>query len=581
MATPILLELDLSRGLLDSPPEQPLAAWRARDTPVLSRAVRRLREAARSSSVGGLVALLGEGGLSHAQAEELGAAVEAFGDAGKPTVCFATAYGENSNGTAAYLLASHFDQVWVQPSGGVGLLGVALTGQFAREALDRLGLEPQVRARHEYKNAPDTALRSSMSQAQRESYQRLADSLVEQLCATVARRRDLEPDAVRSAVEQAPLTAADAQRLGLVDHLGYRDQAYAAVREAIGGSADTAVELRYLHRWSPPTAQQVGAQLRRELPRRVARTLVRAGGRRRPSTVAVVGVEGGIVTGRGGGSPLGGANVGSDRVCSALRQAGADDDVAAVVLRVVSPGGSYTASDAVHREVGRLTAAGTPVVASMGSVAASGGYFVAMGADEVLALPGTLTGSIGVFAGKLVLTRALESVGVRSETVQTGPQAAMWSSLHRFDDAQLARLDAWLDEVYADFVAKAAAGRGMDADALEPLARGRVWTGADALEHGLVDRLGGLEEAVSRAAALAGRAREDVRAVRYPDVPPLARLVPATSSESPHASLRLSLPGDGLAGIAELAASPERLLAELAAATGLSAGLTGGALRAY
>lgn len=575
--TPVLLELDLTHGLLDAPPADPLAAFRARHTPVLSTLVERLGEAAKRPEVGGLVAHLPAVPITDAQVEELGAAIEAFGAAGKPTACWTEAFGEGGNGTTAYHLAVHFDQIWVQPSGGLALVGYAAQGTFARDLLQRFELEADIRQRHEYKNSPDLFLRSAMSEPHREAYQRITESMVEQVVATIARRRGLDEAAVRDAIAHAPLTPTDALDRGLVDHVGYRDEAYAALRRAIAGPAhdDTpleelpAIEQRFLHRWGRPKQEVLRERIEQELARRGSR-LVR---RSKPATVAVVPVEGGIVNGTSGGGPLQGPMAGSDTVCAALRRARQDDDVAAIIVRVVSPGGSYTASDAVHREVLLAREAGKTVIASMGSVAASGGYFVSMAADRILALPTTLTGSIGVFGGKFITGAALSKQGVHRELVQTGDQAAMWSPARPFTAAEVEQLDRWLDDVYADFTGKAAAGRGMEIEELEPLARGRVWTGADALERGLVDELGGLERAVDLAADLTGRRRDALTVKRYPDVPPLARLMPANHSDAPNASLAApALPGDSAAAMlsALRTGGPERLLAELATAVGVA-----------
>ncbi len=597
-STPVLLELDLAHGLLETPPGDPIAAFRARNTPVLGDVIAKLRDAAQSDAVAGLVAHAGAHTLTHAQVEELGAAVEAFSASGKPTVCWAEAFGETGNGTLDYHLAAHFDEIWVQPSGGVALVGVATGGMFLRGALDKLGLEPQIHARHEFKNAPDSLLRDRMGGPQREAMQRLTDSLTEHVVSTVARRRAVTEEEVREAISTAPLTSTQAIDRRLVDHLGYRDQVYAAARRRIAGAGHETtaeadlpeVELRFVHRWSPPKKQVMREKAQRDAGRIVARAT-----KRKPhaDVIAVVPVEGAISLGRGGGSPVSGSGAGSDVVCAALRQAAASDEVAAVVLRVVSPGGSYVASDAIHREVVRLRDNGTPVVASMGTVAASGGYFVAMGADEILALPGTITGSIGVFAGKVVVSQALERIGVSRELVETGEQATMWSADRPFNDSELERLDQWLDEVYADFTEKAAEGRGMPVGELEPLARGRVWTGTDALERGLIDRLGGLEEAVTIAAERAGCSRSDVTLRRFPHASPLSRLRAPAHSDAPGAAAGSSLAGSfsAAAGAAVLGSlgttllgthpgatlghhghGPERLLAELSGAIGLTPG---------
>jgi protease-4 len=201
-----------------------------------------------------------------------------------------------------------------------------------------------------------------------------------------------------------------------------------------------------------------------------------------------------------------------------------------VLLRVDSPGGSYVASDVIWREVGQLRAQGLPVVASMGDIAGSGGYFVAMGADAIVAQPGTLTGSIGVLSGKVVATELLERLGVGTGAVAEGRNARMFSPRVGFDPDQWRRLDEWLDRIYADFVTKVAQARGMTYQRVDELARGRVWTGADAHERGLVDRLGGLRTAAELARERAGLPT-DAPLRRWPPTSPLDRLSPPRSSE--------------------------------------------------
>jgi protease-4 len=531
---PVLLELDLSRGLLEARPTDQLSALRSRHIPTVRNLQEQLRRAERDSSVAGLVAQLGPQPLTASQAEELGAAVERFGATGRPTLCWTDSFGELGTATAAYLLAAFFDEVWLQPSGSLGLLGVAARGVFVRPALDRLGVEPQLAQRHEYKSAADLFLRSSMSEPNREALQGITDSMLEQVVSTTARRRDLAADQVRAAVDRGPLSAQQALDAQLVDRLGYRDEAYAELRRRLG--VDGRLELRYVQRWSPPPVAAVRERLR---------------DKRRP-VVAVVTINGGISRGRSGSSPLNGPHAGADTVTAALRTAGERDDVRAVVLRVVSPGGSYVASDAIRRAVLQLRATGRPVVASMGSVAASGGYFVAMPCDEVVATPSTITGSIGVLGGKLVVRQALSRWGIEVESVGSGEHATMFGADRRFDEEEWRRVDEWLDAVYADFTAKAAQDRSMAYDRLEPLARGRIWSGADALNNGLVDRLGDLRTAAERAATLAGVEPGAVRLRSVPHLTPMQRLSPPKSSESPTAAA-------GTAG-SDLLGGPESLL---------------------
>ncbi len=511
---PVVLELNLSRGLFEVGPSDPVAALRGRGVPTLRGLVERLDQASEDPHVVGLVAQVPGDSLTPAQADELADAVERFAATGRTTVAWTESFGELVAGTTSYRLAVAFDTIWMQPSGQLGLTGVAGRGLFLRDLLDRLGVEPQIGQRHEYKSAADLFMRGSMSDAQREALQQLTESVLTTVVTTAARRRGRTVQQVRDAVDAAPLGAQDAVDAGLVDRLGYRDEVYADLRERLGD--DGRLTLRYVQRWSPSAPALARGRLRR---------------RGRP-VVACVSVLGGIGLGRSGNRPMSGPNAGSDTVCAALREAGRRDDVCAVVLRVVSPGGSYVASDAVHREVLQLRASGRPVVASMGTVAASGGYFVAMPCDEIVATPSTITGSIGVLAGKLAIGGALGRVGIGVEPVGAGEQATMFSTAVPFSDEQWRRLDTWLDEVYDDFTRKAADDRGLAYADLEPLARGRVWTGADALERGLVDRLGGLRTAVDRAAQRAGHDLDDVRLHALPHPNPLERLRLPESSES-------------------------------------------------
>jgi protease-4 len=243
-------------------------------------------------------------------------------------------------------------------------------------------------------------------------------------------------------------------------------------------------------------------------------------------------------------------------VTAELRAALADEHVRAVVLRVDSPGGSAVASEAIWREVCRVRESGRPVVVSMGALAASGGYYIACPADVIVALPGTLTGSIGVFGGKLVLRDALDRVGLTTGAVQQGAHALMFSSRRGFAEDERERLAATVDAIYDDFVGKVAAGRDRPVTDVEAVARGRVWSGRDAVEIGLVDELGGLRDAVRIARERAGLPA-DAPVTPALKVPPLARLGKPRNSEDPRAARTAAWPG----------------LAELAAALDLPAGL--------
>ena len=509
---PVLLELDLSRGVVETPSATPLRIVGARPAPALHALLTALRQAERDRHVAGLVAHVAQRPISLALSSELRDAVGRFRRSGKVAVAWTESFGELGVGNVGYHLATAFEEIWLQPSGDVGLTGVVARAVFVRDALDRLGVEPQLAQRHEYKTAADTFLRSEMSDAGREMARRLAESATETIVADVAAARGLDPATVREIVDHAPLTATEALEAGLVDRLGYRDEVYASLRSRLGD-----VRLLYVERYGR----------RRERGRAVRRAVA---GRSSP-VVALVRASGPIHLGHSSSVPWGGPNVGSDTLGATLRAAGRDPAVKAVVLRVESPGGSYVASDAIRREILALRGSGRPVIASMATVAASGGYYIAMPCDVVVASPTTLTGSIGVLAGKQVVKVALGRVGVRIDSEAVGAHAEMFSSQQPFTEEEWARLEGWLDEVYDDFTSKAAADRGMPVERLRDVARGRVWTGADARSHDLVDQLGGLEEAVAIACERAGVGRDDVDVRVLPQAGLVRRLRGPESSE--------------------------------------------------
>lgn len=521
-ASRILLELDLSRGLQEAPPASPVEALRAMHVPSLRGVVEGLRRAARDRQVVGLIAHIGAKQPTLAQSGELRAAVADFRAAGKHAVCWAETFGEMVPGNVGYHLATSFDEIWLQPSGDLGLVGFTAESFFLRDAFDKLGVQIQMGQRHEYKTAADMLLKSSMTEAHREMVTRLVESATETLVRDVAAGRGMSEEEVRSVVEVAPLSPEEALDRGLVDRLGYRDEVYEDLRGRLGE-----VALKYVERFGKGALPQVGAAL----------------ARRGKPVVALVHAAGPIHLGRSSSMPLSSRSVGSDTVTAALRSAGADDSVKAVVLRIDSPGGSYVASDTIRREVIALRGTGKPVIASMANVAASGGYFIAMAADKVLASEGTITGSIGVLAGKQVIRETLERVGINRETVSAGRYADMFSTDRPFDEEEWARLEGWLDRVYDDFTGKAAKDRGMPLEHLQAVARGRVWTGADAERRGLVDELGGLERSVEVAAAGAGIARADLELRVMPKPKLFDRFLPADNSESPAAAAALGVSG--------------------------------------
>ena len=527
---PLILELDLTDGLLEVRPPEPVAAIMSRHQPMLTEIISGLRQAREDARVRALVVKVGSRPIGLGMVQELRDAIRRFGAAGKPTIAWADSFGEFSAGNVPYYLATAFDTIYLQPSGDLGLTGLAVERTFLRGTLDLLGVQMQVGARHEYKSAPEQLTERGFSGPAREATERISASVTEQLAAAIAERRGVSAERAAELINGGPYLAEQALQAGLVDVLGYRDEVYAAVRRRVGPDA----ALLYLGRY----------QRSRELARR-ARTLTAP----RQEAVALIYATGSIRRGRSGRSPVSGPAMGSDSVTAALRAAAADARIRAVVLRVDSPGGSYVASDSIWREVVRTRVGGKPVVVSMGDVAASGGYFISMAADVIFAQPGTVTGSIGVFSGKPVVAEMLGKAGVTTDAVVTGRHANMFSTRHPFSDEEWAIVDAWLDHIYADFTGKVAAGRRLSAERVHELARGRVWTGADARDRGLVDDLGGIEDATAVARTRAGLPAT-APLVHFPRLGALERLRPASSSEDRRAAARLAAGGwDGaLAG---------------------------------
>ena len=515
MRPQLILELDLTEPLAQGVPTDPVSAFLQRRQSRLKDVLTGLRKASRDERVEMLVTKVGPSRMGFARAQELRDAVLAFRASGKPALAWAESFGEWGPGLVPYYLATAFDEIWLQPIGDVTLGGLELGTPFLRGALDHLEVEPQVGQRYEYKNAADVLLRSAFSDAHREAMQQLATSVVDQVVDGVARGRRFDTTRVRELVDQPPIAAEDALAAGLVDRVGYRDELYAEVRKRAGDEAKLIYVSRYAH---PPVP----------VPRAV----------RKARTIALIWGLGPITSGKSGRGPGGGNRMGSDIVTAALRAAARDKDVEAIVFRVGSQGGSAVASDAIWREVRQAREAGKPVVASMGDVAASGGYYVAMGADVIVAEPATITGSIGVVAGKLVTDRLWNRLGVSYDSVAIGELARMFSTRTRYGPAEQAALASWLDRLYEMFVSKVATSRDMSRDEVHEVARGRVWTGADARDRRLVDVLGGLDRAAEIAAERAGiPATADVDLVSYPALPPIERVRPPRSSESPGAEV--------------------------------------------
>jgi protease IV len=471
----IVLALDLRQSLKDSAQDSPFVL--GPQTPTVMDIVLALDQAAHDSRVKGVVVRVGEGDLSVAQAEEISAALKRFRTSGKFVI--AHAQGFVAPGLGDYLVAAAADQIWMQPKSPFSAAGAGGGELFLRGLFDKIGAEPQIAKRAEYKSAADMFMEKGMTPADREQLNEVMRSWYDAATGAAASDRKLSRQALAATLEASPQFTDDVRKAGLIDRVGYDDDASSAAIGRAGSGAKTVKMSEYVRARLATSEMGSGPQ------------------------IAVVEASGEIVDGTAGDGLNGGTAIGGDELSRAIRQAASNKDIKAIVLRVDSPGGSVTASDQILNAVKKAQAKGKPVIVSMGAVAASGGYYISSSANEIVAEPGTLTGSIGVLTGKVSFGKSLGLLGVGTGEVSIGKNTLFDSAVTPFTPEQWAILNREADMVYADFTQKVATGRKMPLAKVQDVAKGRVWTGADANARGLVDRLGGFWTAIDAAKKLA------------------------------------------------------------------------------
>ena len=466
-----VLQVDFEKGVIEAIPDDPVAQIMLQGSQPVLDVVDALDRATTDRRVKALVARIGGGGIGLAHVQEIRDAVARFRASGRRAIAYAETFGEFGPGSGGYYLATAFDEIWLQPSGDVAITGLMYESPFFRGLLDKLGIVPQMDQRYEYKNAMNVFTERGFTEPHRRAMRELMDSQFAQILRGIAAGRNKTEDEVRALFDGGPYLGVEALDAGLVDALGYEDEVYAKLREEHGDDVDLLYLGQYLERAGRPHAKG--------------------------TTIALIHGNGGVVRGRGGYSPIDGSvNMGSESVVEALRTAIDDDRVKAIVFRVDSPGGSYVASDTIWRETRRVRDAGKPLIVSMGNVAGSGGYFVAMHADKIVAQPGTITGSIGVLGGKMLTSGLWDKIGLSWDEVHTSRNSTMFTGTHAYDEAGWARFQAFLDRIYTDFTTKVAEGRRLPIETVREIAKGRIWTGEEAKRLGLVDEVGGVDTAV-------------------------------------------------------------------------------------
>jgi protease-4 len=430
-----------------------------------------LRKAKRDSRI--KTVLLMPSGLQlpyWAKVQELRDAVIDFRQSGKRVVAFLE-YG----GDREYYLASAADKVYLLPSSPLDLSGVAWYEIFLRGGFDKVGAYPDILHVGAYKSAANQLTEKGFTPEHREMLESLNRDTYDQMVRGIAESRKKSEQEIRALLNQGPFVPDEALRVGLVDDLAYEDQLDDREPTLDKDEMDRVEGRNYLR----ITPASVGFRPR--------------------SRIALVYAIGTIASGKSTFDPLNGSILGSETLIEQIRKAREDDSVKAIVLRVDSPGGSALASDVIWRELMLTRDADNarPLVVSMSDLAASGGYYIAMAGDSIVAQPGTLTGSIGVVGGKIALGGALNKVGINHDAVASGPNATIGSPFTPFTPSQRVKMQEMMQNIYDDFVEKAAESRKTTPEKIDEVAQGRVWTGQQAREHGLVDALGGLDTAIA------------------------------------------------------------------------------------
>lgn len=491
-----VLELDLRNGLTDQTSTNPFAMLGSGYS--VTKVVDVLAQAESDSNIKALLIRAPEAGMTPAHADELRQAILRFKSSGKPVIAHSQGFLPSGAVMSSYMVASAADELWMQNTSSFQATGLSSDALFLGRAAQKYGVKAEFEQRYEYKNAVNELTQSDFTAPHREAMLAWMNSIHASALAAIAGDRKMAPEAAKQLIEAGPYTAQRALELKLIDKIGQVEQAELYAKSKAGKGAKIVKFGDYSSMKGFRSAMGSGAK----------------------SSIAIIGGEGAIMTGRGGSaSPFAsGSDIRSDDLARAIYQAIDDKDVKAIVFRVSSPGGSPDASEQILDALRAAKKIGKPVVVSMGAYAASGGYWVSSEADWIVAQPTTLTGSIGVYGGKIVFADALARFGVDMRGLSVGGDYAdAFSPTQSFDQGQRAAFAASMDLIYEQFVERVARGRNLPEDRVREIAKGRVWTGAQAKELGLVDELGGMNEAINKARQLANiPSAEGVRFKHYP-----------------------------------------------------------------
>ena len=473
-----VLALRVAGSLPDYTPDDPFKRFFGGPDQSLTGLVMQFKKAKVDKRIKAIVLDVDMSGVGWAKAEELRDAIADFRTSGKPVYAYIE-FGLNKE----YYIATACDKIVVPPPGELFITGLAADVMFFRGSLDKLGIYPDIFQIGKYKSVGDMFTQKKMTDAHREYVNSLLDDLFDRYIAGIAQARHKSPEDVRKLIDDAPYNAAKAKEVGLIDEAIYHDELEKQIKASLG------------YKDSDQFASVRASEYRDVSPESL--------GLNKGEKVAVIYATGDIGSGRSENSPSGGQSIGSDTLAKALTDAAADKSIKAIVMRVDSPGGSGLASDIIWHAVEAANQK-KPVVISMGDVAASGGYYISASASKIIAQPSSITGSIGVVAGKPVMKGLYDWLGISNEYVLRGKEAGMFRETEKFSDDERAKFEDWIKTTYYnDFVPKVAKGRHKDPKDVDAVGQGRVWTGAQAKDRGLVDEFGGLDRAIEVAKQLA------------------------------------------------------------------------------
>ena len=473
-----VLALSVSGPLPDYVPDDPLRKLFGGPDQSLSSLLLEFKKAKADKRISAILLDIEGSGAGWAKTEEIRDAIADFRSSGKPVYAYLE-YGMNKE----YYLATACDKIYVAPPGELFITGLAADVMFFRGSLDKLGIYPDIYQIGKYKSAGDMFTQKSMTKEHREFMESLIGDLFDRYVEATAKARGKSVDEMKALVDNAPYNAKSAKEAGLIDGASYRDEVNDELKKRLGYKESEELSIVKSSDYRQIDAESLGLN--------------------KGEKIAIIYATGDIGSGKSANSPSGDQSIGSDTLAKAVKDAAGDKTIKAIVIRVDSPGGSGLASDIIWHAVDAARQK-KPVVVSMSDVAASGGYYISASADKIVAEPSTITGSIGVVAGKPVVKGLYDWLGITNEYVMRGKNAGMFRETEKFSDDERAKFEGWIKTTYyEDFIPKVAKGRNKPADYIDSIGQGRVWTGAQGKKNGLVDEYGGLDRAIEVAKELA------------------------------------------------------------------------------